>query len=708
MAIYDLGTASLAANGEVTGVGTTWKAPLTLIRVGATIVFKTEPVQIYTISEIISDAKINVYNPNSETVPAGTGYAILAHDGITVQGLAQDVAETLRYYQSRETEVASAVDAFNQFDADAFQQNVTNVNNQSQQVAADAQQVSSDKAQVSSDKDSAAASAAIALTAKESAEASAAEAADSAASLNTDNLLKISNSLSDLTDKALSRSNLDVYSKSESRSLKDSSDISNFGYVYGSGVDAKDAVLSAVSSFGKATLSGDVTLSRFDWPQGARIEGKSNITYTRLPGVDCVLDSSINADHSLMKAIYVHQVHDICDMIQLKTAGFNTIIHYGQFGSSGGTMEKACNAAEAVGINLILGGTAYGQTNNPSKNLDSRGCVVGYYLFDEPQNNSITRTDQETRIQAFKAFTSKMLCIAEHGIYGYDTSTHPSGYNGVGYDIIFTDAYYHDDWDDARNKRQAVIGYSEMIFKCPNAKLIPCVGLFTTDANGGSDNFKNKAKQISFAKQFYGFSDGNYCAFAWESNLIANTHRTPTNDTDLYKLARDLNSKPTQKPYEIDVYVGFTNRMNGINILYNKDYSSADVFPWATTVGGTTSDRVTTFARGGIAARNSGGNFCTRMKSHGYVAVQMYFLNGADSTDTNVAIRTSPDDFYSFSSIGGTSATLNLTSTSWIASGEVTPGVGIAIAVIPLTASARPWKIINGGIIDCSWRTSSF
>ncbi|QLF80548.1 hypothetical protein FP_0046 [Escherichia phage vB_EcoS_FP] len=105
MAIYDLGTASLAATGEVTGVGTTWKAPLTLIRVGATIIFKTNPLKIYTISEIISDTQINVYNPNSETVPAGTGYAILAHDGITVQGLAQDVAETLRYYQSKETSI---------------------------------------------------------------------------------------------------------------------------------------------------------------------------------------------------------------------------------------------------------------------------------------------------------------------------------------------------------------------------------------------------------------------------------------------------------------------------------------------------------------------------------------------------------------------------------------------------------------------------
>ncbi|AQY55304.1 tail protein [Escherichia phage vB_EcoS_ESCO41] len=141
MAIYDLGTASLAANGEVTGVGTTWKAPLTLIRVGATIVFKTEPVQIYTISEIISDTHINVYNPNSETVPAGTGYAILAHDGITVQGLAQDVAETLRYYQSRETEVADAIDAFNNFDYADFESKVTQVNTQHGDVVTIAEQV---------------------------------------------------------------------------------------------------------------------------------------------------------------------------------------------------------------------------------------------------------------------------------------------------------------------------------------------------------------------------------------------------------------------------------------------------------------------------------------------------------------------------------------------------------------------------------------
>lgn len=215
MAIYDAGTASLSADGTVTGVGTTWSQPLTLIRVGATMIFNTTPASIVTIAEIISDTEIRVFNDKGFTAPAGTQYSILAHDGITVQGLAQDVAETLRYYQSRETEIAAAVDAFNQFDAGAFQQNVTNVNNQSQQVAIDAAQVASDKSQVSSDKDSAAASASSALADKNAAAASAAEAANSAASLDASNLLRVDRSLSDLTDKPLSRSNLDVYSKGE-------------------------------------------------------------------------------------------------------------------------------------------------------------------------------------------------------------------------------------------------------------------------------------------------------------------------------------------------------------------------------------------------------------------------------------------------------------------------------------------------------------
>lgn len=184
MAIYDAGTASLSADGTVVGVGTTWRQPLTLIRVGATMIFNTTPAGIVTISEIISDTEIRVFNDKGFTAPAGTQYSILAHDGITVQGLAQDVAETLRYYQSRETEVSAAVDAFNQFDANAFHENVTNVKNQSQQVATDAAQVSSDKTQVQDYLASAQQSAQDSKTSANSSSFSAQQAANAAKSVS--------------------------------------------------------------------------------------------------------------------------------------------------------------------------------------------------------------------------------------------------------------------------------------------------------------------------------------------------------------------------------------------------------------------------------------------------------------------------------------------------------------------------------------------
>lgn len=120
MAIYRTGTASLAANGVVIGVGTKWQDKLSLIRVGATIMFPTVVGAIGTISAIVSDTELRVMTTNGSVVPAGSQYVILLHDSITVDGLAQDVAETLRYYQGKETEIADALDFFRTFDWEQF------------------------------------------------------------------------------------------------------------------------------------------------------------------------------------------------------------------------------------------------------------------------------------------------------------------------------------------------------------------------------------------------------------------------------------------------------------------------------------------------------------------------------------------------------------------------------------------------------------
>lgn len=136
MAIYRQGQASMDAQGYVTGYDTKWREQLTLIRPGATIFFLTQPLQAAVITEVISDTSIRAITTGGEVVQQ-TNYLILLHDSLTVDGLAQDVAETLRYYQSKETEIAEAIEYFKDFDLDGLKDLVNQVKESAQQVATD-------------------------------------------------------------------------------------------------------------------------------------------------------------------------------------------------------------------------------------------------------------------------------------------------------------------------------------------------------------------------------------------------------------------------------------------------------------------------------------------------------------------------------------------------------------------------------------------
>ncbi|EFM3254997.1 phage tail protein [Escherichia coli] len=109
--IYTTGT--IAVSGKtVTGTGTEFNAALSLIRVGCTLIAISNPVQIFSITEVKSATSLTVTPAASPAIPAGTKFSILLSDSISVDGLAQDVAETLRYYQGKESEIADAVEFF--------------------------------------------------------------------------------------------------------------------------------------------------------------------------------------------------------------------------------------------------------------------------------------------------------------------------------------------------------------------------------------------------------------------------------------------------------------------------------------------------------------------------------------------------------------------------------------------------------------------
>ncbi|WZK92980.1 hypothetical protein [Enterobacter phage vB_EclS_AS5] len=172
MAIYRTGQASMDADGYITGYGTKWKTALTLIRPGATIVFASNPVAYATISEIVNDTSLRATSTGGAVVPRGD-YVILLHDSITVDGLAQDVAETLRYYQGQETMYQEFVEFLKGFDWQKLEEIDRNTEANAAAADASARAAAQSESNANSSKNAAAASA---TTASQQASAAASSA----------------------------------------------------------------------------------------------------------------------------------------------------------------------------------------------------------------------------------------------------------------------------------------------------------------------------------------------------------------------------------------------------------------------------------------------------------------------------------------------------------------------------------------------------
>ncbi|HGG8755460.1 TPA: tail fiber domain-containing protein [Enterobacter cloacae] len=96
--IYTTGTIAVSGN-TLTGTGTNFTAAGSLIRNGCTVIALTSPAQVFQITAIGSATSLTVTPAANPAIPAGTKYAILLSDSLSVDGLAQDIAETFTMYQ---------------------------------------------------------------------------------------------------------------------------------------------------------------------------------------------------------------------------------------------------------------------------------------------------------------------------------------------------------------------------------------------------------------------------------------------------------------------------------------------------------------------------------------------------------------------------------------------------------------------------------
>ena len=96
--IYTTGTIAISGN-TLTGTGTNFTAAGTLIRNGCTVIALTSPPQVFQITAIGGATSLTVTPAAKPAIPAGTKYSILLSDSLSVDGLAQDIAETFTMYQ---------------------------------------------------------------------------------------------------------------------------------------------------------------------------------------------------------------------------------------------------------------------------------------------------------------------------------------------------------------------------------------------------------------------------------------------------------------------------------------------------------------------------------------------------------------------------------------------------------------------------------
>ena len=96
--IYTTGTIAISGN-TLTGTGTNFTAAGTLIRNGCTVIALTSPPQVFQITAIGGATSLTVTPAANPAIPAGTKYSILLSDSLSVDGLAQDIAETFTMYQ---------------------------------------------------------------------------------------------------------------------------------------------------------------------------------------------------------------------------------------------------------------------------------------------------------------------------------------------------------------------------------------------------------------------------------------------------------------------------------------------------------------------------------------------------------------------------------------------------------------------------------
>lgn len=503
-----------------------------------------------------------------------------------------------------------------------------------------------------------------------------------------------------------------------------------FGAVGDGVADDTNAVQQALTTGNDLYLSKNYRVTDILVSKGQRIIGPGTISTTRY-NLGTVPARTIEPDSESIRMLYLESAYDLSELLYIKQLGFNTINHYGYFANNGtidaaGTIQKLLDNARTAGLRVNLG------TESPDALADLAAFVNsskdhpalwGYSVYDEPATRGFTVAQQDAKITAMRALTTKQLSFVDlisvgTGIFDQVFSTN--------YDVAFVDSYSryypsgtYDQWlkDDLNKFRYDFGGVSQMT----GLKVIPVVSAFV--ANSSDVYYSRDVDQIVSASTIFGkVAEGNFGAFVWDG--VSGSFAGVVRDTaKLRSLVKDLASQRKRKPIKFSavLFGGSPSQTKwGIQQIIDTrkitDASTSDPnvqgnsYPIRLRTGVSETDRTTTTAgadysgvgfKGAFASWNSG------IRTGKHIRLSLEYFNMLSSDAGTFSVISTDDNGYTISSALYSSGV----GSSTVINADITPGdIGVSpdsTLILRVTVSGDVTtlyrKFIRGLIVTSDW-----
>lgn len=271
--------------------------------------------------------------------------------------------------------------------------------------------------------------------------------------------------------------------------------------------------------------------------KGQRYVGELTLNLQRTSIPNAVVTSTYAMpNNAFFRGIYVVTAYDFCEMLRIKSLGFNTVIHYCYFDNNGtvdidGTMPKLLNNCLSAGLNVVINTnieSSHGQgtVSEIVGRCDSFSNCIGYSVVDEPASRGISVADQDQMISTLRGLTNKKLFSVN-----YMWVNTPWEYKfSRNYDVFLVDSYsmyyasgsLQERVDKDLGKMRTDLGGCMMV--TGSARIIPVVQTFsqfeTNPVEGIHGSYCFDVDQIVAAARIFGKTgNGDFAAFCWDNGF---------------------------------------------------------------------------------------------------------------------------------------------------------------------------------------------